>query len=139
MPGFDFWGDDLPEDLLDTRLAGRSVAEGWLPGRDLFFSGDPTLDEVVELMAELFLVDLVELELEYTFIFIEVKREVRDSLFELSLRNSLAELNDLGGEADLEDAAEDFLLEATDEVEAFLEDDVEDFLTGVCPILTPLP
>jgi len=137
VPGLDFWGEDRPDglDLLDPRLVGRSEAVAWLPGRDCL-SGDPTLEDVLELIAELFVVDLVELELEYTFMFMEVKREVRDSLLELSFKKALAESKDFGGEVDLEEAFDDFLLDATEDVDAFLEDAIEDFLTGVCPILT---
>ena len=47
--------------------------------------------------------------------------DLTDPRDELSLRNSFAELRDLGGEVDLEDTLEDFLLdEPTDELEDFL-------------------
>lgn len=51
-----------------------------------------------------------------------------DSLVELSFRNSLAALIDFGGDPPREDAVEDFLLDATEDVDVFLVDAVEDFL-----------
>lgn len=54
----------------------------------------------------------------------------RFSLDELSFKNSFAELKDLGGEIDLEDAVDDFL-EVAEDTEAFLDEAVEDFLSAV--------
>ena len=65
-------------------------------------------------------------------IFIEVVRDVAlESLEELSFKKSLAELRFFGGEEALELAADDFLEEPCDEVEAFLMEVVELFLVEV--------
>ena len=56
------------------------------------------------------------------------------SLEELSFKNSLAELSDLGGELDLELAFEDFLEEAEEVLEVFLMDVVELFRVEVAEV-----
>lgn len=74
----------------------------------------------------------VEDDLVSVDIFIEVVRDVAfESLVELSFRNSLAELRFFGGEEDLELAADDFLDESCDAVEALRMEVVELFLVEV--------
>ncbi len=116
--------------------------DGRLEGAEACLTGDPCLEEVVEPRAELectededtFLVDSVEVILKD----VVSDEDLAASRAALSLRNSLAEAKDLGGEDDdLEDESEDFLLEFTDETEFFLEPvETEDFLIGAWPNLT---
>ena len=119
---------------------------------DFDFCGDPALDpfnpeiaddleaalELVE-ETELFREEFADMFLDSDAeddILIEVDNEADlDSLAELSLRNSFADVKLLGGEDDLELAEDDFLDEPpvelfevfrTEETELFLVDDVED-------------
>ena len=58
----------------------------------------------------------------FTAVVDELDEDLELRRAELSFRNSLAELRDLGGEADLDETFEDFLLLEP------IEDDVDDFL-----------
>ena len=147
----DLSGDARPDDVngvdlaAELRLFGR--VEFLLLALEPTFSGVPFLEEVVETACdeatELFLVELVDTFLEEVCdvdIFNEVVNDADlVSRLELSLRNSFAELSDLGGDVDRVEALDDFLLDAdtTDELEVFLVDELDDFLADeVWPILT---
>ena len=108
---------------MDVLLTGFEpiLSELWLAALDEPFSADTLLVEVWDSLLDE--IDPCLDELEDTFldsveeddILIEVVREADlVSLAELSFRNSLAELKDLGGEEDLELALEDFLDDAVD-------------------------
>ena len=160
----------LLSSILDSKLSnlpsldpfGGETFSGDLIGEEDFeldfdFCGDPALDpfnpeiaddleaalELVE-ETELFREEFADMFLDSDAeddILIDVDNEADlDSLAELSLRNSFADVKLLGGEDDLELAEDDFLDEPpvellevfrTEETELFLVDDVED-----CPILT---
>lgn len=130
-----FWGEVLPDLLASTEalLEGRDSLSG-LPALEALAVAK--LDEATELDREdVWEEDRFREDCWDVDIFSEVLSEVdRFSRAELSLRNSLAELSDLGGEIDLEDVVDDFL-EAMDDTEAFLDDVVEDFLSAVVDAL----
>ena len=121
------------------------LSEAWLVALDEFFSADIFLEDVCDSLLED--TDPWRDELVDTFldsvaeddILIEVVSEADlVSLEELSFKNSLAELNDLGGEEDLELALEDFRDDEVDAFEVFLIEVVELFRVEVaddCPSL----
>ena len=79
---------------------------------------DTLAEECCDTLVEECLVEEADIEAFFTDVFRE--DDLEDPLVELSFRNSFAELRDFGGDADLDDTLDDFLLEPTEDVEDFL-------------------